>query len=466
MSTVGDPAQFSTRAPKLGLVSGFDGIRGIGVCMVLVGHALSRYVESWVTVVDAFFVLSGFLITTLLLQEARSTGTIGLKKFYLRRAVRLLPSVWLFVGVWLVISSIATIVGFEPLNLRHVGADAAAALFYVYHLVFPNGLYVIEPDIQANRTMWHLWTLSVEEWFYAVIAGTVLVCVRRRWVAQLGWIMAASFVAVGAARWFAYTGFWQDSEGVIPGVRMAFLQRPDALMLGVALACANAYFDEERRDAWRQPVLAAATAGLVLWVAMLNLSSGAVRRLGGPYLDYLPHTPEEFNRTQMMGELYWFRFGHTLGALGFGVVVFALARYQDWWVSRLWSWQPFQWMGRLSYTLYVWHAMPYLFLMALLGGADPSPTVELLRTPILVASAFLVSWPVYKYVELRVLRMKLQFSSEKEALDLTTGKMVQVDQLNRNDRADADAEADAVAASDPTNVDVDVPPSDEGSAPR
>ena len=75
------PAAFVTKAPKLGLVGGFDGIRGIGICMVLIGHALFEYVESWVTIVDTFFVLSGFLITTLLLQETRTTGTISLKKF-------------------------------------------------------------------------------------------------------------------------------------------------------------------------------------------------------------------------------------------------------------------------------------------------------------------------------------------------------------------------------------------------
>ena len=82
---------FVSSAPKLGLVGGFDGIRGIGVMMVLVGHALFVYFESLVTIVDTFFVLSGFLITTLLLQEHRNTGDIGLRKFYARRAVRLRP---------------------------------------------------------------------------------------------------------------------------------------------------------------------------------------------------------------------------------------------------------------------------------------------------------------------------------------------------------------------------------------
>lgn len=455
MTTTAQPAAFVSRAPKLGLVGGFDGIRGIGVCMVLVGHALFEYVESWVTIVDTFFVLSGFLITTLLLQEARTTGGIDLKKFYTRRGIRLFPSLWLFVGVWLVISAIATVVGFEALSLRYVGQDAAAALLYVYHVFFPNGLYVIEPAVQEHRTMWHLWTLSVEEWFYAVIAGTVLVCVRKRWIAQLGSLMVAAFVVIGVARWFAYTGFFQDDESMVAGVRMALLQRPDALMLGVALACGNAYLTEERMERIRRPMLVAATAGLVVWFVMLNLSSGLVEKLGGPYVDYLPTGPEEFTRPQMLDTLYWFRFGHTLGALGFGLILVGLVRYSDWWLSRFWSWHRFQWLGRLSYTLYVWHALPYIILMAVLGGADAPASVQILRTPILIAAAFAVSMPVYYLVELRVLRMKLRFASEKEVLDLRTGKMVQVD------HADQIASADRTLSPDEVG---DTP--DEGRAER
>ena len=421
---------FVSKAPKLGLVPSFDGLRGMGVCMLLIGHALFSYVESWVTIIDAFFVLSGFLITTLLIQEHRSTKTIDLKKFYQRRAIRLLPSVALFVGVWLVISAVATVIGYEKLSLRYVGADALAALAYVYHLFFPNGLYIIDPVAQSHRTMWHLWTLSVEEWFYIAIAGTVFVCLKRRWVAQLGLIMGGLFVAIGIARWFAYTGFWQDNEGMIAGVRMIFIQRPDALMLGVAIACLNSYLTQERLERIRKPLIAVGTTGLVIWIVMLNLSSGFIQKLGGPYVDYLPTKPSEFTRPQMLDEMYWFRFGHTIGALAFATVLFCLCRFRTWWPSKFWGLSSLQWMGRLSYTLYIWHALPYLLVFALTGGEDASTAVTFLRVPILVASAFLFAMPVYYLVELRVLKAKLKFSAEKEALDLRTGKMVQVEVTN------------------------------------
>ncbi|MEI2655444.1 MAG: acyltransferase [Microthrixaceae bacterium] len=135
------------------------------------------------------FVISGFLITTFLLQESRSTGSISLRKFFSRRAIRLLPTVWLFVTVWLVIGAIGQAVGIKGLTFVEVLKDGAAAVTYVYHVFFPNGLYMIHPGQQDKRTMWHLWTLSVEEHFYLVIPGLVLWCIRRNWIKALGWGM-------------------------------------------------------------------------------------------------------------------------------------------------------------------------------------------------------------------------------------------------------------------------------------
>ncbi|MGI9576956.1 MAG: acyltransferase family protein [Microthrixaceae bacterium] len=413
-------APFTSQAPKLGMVTSMDGIRGIGVMMLIVGHALFAYVESWVTIIDSFFVLSGFLITTLLIQEHRSTGTIGLKAFYWRRGLRLFPSVWLFVGVWIVIgiaisSSRAAGVPIpdEIPGITDVLADGAAAVGYVYHLFFPNGLYVIDPEMQQQRTMWHLWTLGMEEWFYICIAGTVLVCIKKNWIKQLGIGLGITFVAIGLARWFAYTGFFQDDENMIAGVRMILLQRPDALMLGVLLAIINAYLPKETTDRHSRWLLWMGTAGIALWLLMLNTSSGAVEKLGGPYFEYLPAGPEEFNRPDMLETTYWFRFGHTLGAIGFALILFCLVRFSHWWLARAWSWQPFQWMGQRSYTIYIWHALPFLLIMGMTGGEDAPLRMQLLRLPFMAAVTIAISVVVYNKVEMRVLKSKLRFTADK-----------------------------------------------------
>lgn len=419
MSTTTPSGAYVSRAPKLGLVPSMDGIRGMGVTMLIIGHALFTYVESWVTIIDGFFVLSGFLITTLLIQEHRSTGTISLKNFYWRRGLRLFPSVWLFVAVWLVIGLLIELlralgVAIDPkIGLGYIVQDGAAAVGYVYHLFFPNGLYVIEPAVQEHRTMWHLWTLGMEEWFYLCIAGTVLVCIRRNWIKQLGIGLGIAFVAIGVARWFAFTGFWQDDRGMVAGIRMIFLQRPDSLMLGVVVAVVNAHITAEAAEKRRRSLLVLGTLGLGLWMLMLNLSSGLVEKLGGPYFEYLPAGPEEFTRPQMMDTMYWFRFGHTLGAFGFAFVCLCLARYKDWWPSRAWSANWLQWMGQRSYTIYIWHALPFLVIMGATGGEDAPLSMQLMRLPFMAAATIAISVLVYEKVEMRVMRSKLRFTPDR-----------------------------------------------------
>ena len=81
-------------------------------------------------------------------------------------------------------------------GLTDILADGAAAVGYVYHLFFPTGLYVIDPTAQNDRTMWHLWTLGMEEWFYLGIAGTVRVCVKKDWMKQLGVVLGVTVGAV------------------------------------------------------------------------------------------------------------------------------------------------------------------------------------------------------------------------------------------------------------------------------
>jgi hypothetical protein len=90
-------------APKLGHVPGVDGIRGFGVMIVLVGHLLPKGYDSLNAIIDTFFVLSAFLIVSLLMQEHRSQGRIDLRKFFSRRAIRLLPNSYAVMGVWMLI---------------------------------------------------------------------------------------------------------------------------------------------------------------------------------------------------------------------------------------------------------------------------------------------------------------------------------------------------------------------------
>ena len=87
-----------SKAPRLRHVAPFDGIRGFGVIGVMAGHALPDATLSFSAIVDVFFVISGFLITTLLLQEHRDTGRVDVRKFYARRILRLLPALYVMLA--------------------------------------------------------------------------------------------------------------------------------------------------------------------------------------------------------------------------------------------------------------------------------------------------------------------------------------------------------------------------------
>ena len=102
-----------SKAPRLRHVAPFDGIRGFGVIGVMAGHALPDATLSFSAIVDVFFVISGFLITTLLLQEHRDTGRVDVRKFYARRILRLLPALYVMLAGSVVVGVLVKVMGRE-----------------------------------------------------------------------------------------------------------------------------------------------------------------------------------------------------------------------------------------------------------------------------------------------------------------------------------------------------------------
>ena len=113
-----DSPAFRSVAPKLGFVAPLDGLRGFGIAVVVLGHASGDRIQGFLSIIDCFFILSGFLIVTLLLQEQRSTGGVDFRKFYSRRAVRLLPALWVNLVFWLLVGVVAELAG----KLGHTGS--------------------------------------------------------------------------------------------------------------------------------------------------------------------------------------------------------------------------------------------------------------------------------------------------------------------------------------------------------
>ena len=177
-----------------------DGVRGIAVLSVVMAHAqaliFGRPLLGWLDFsggflgVDIFFVLSGFLITSLLLQEHETTGTIGLRNFYIRRALRLLPALVLLLAAMLIYSRVVLSAEIARQTLRFAG---------VVILYITNWARAFE-WIQGSDLLGHLWSLAVEEQFYILWPPLLLILLRLRIPRRALVILIAGLIVLVAIR--------------------------------------------------------------------------------------------------------------------------------------------------------------------------------------------------------------------------------------------------------------------------
>ncbi len=163
----------STGAKRSYFRKDIEGLRAVAVLAVLFFHVGLPLFEGGYVGVDVFYVISGFLITGLLLREGETTGKVNLVRFYARRMRRLLPAALLVIVVTLVLSAIIV----TPLRLTEIAGDAAASALYV-----ANFRFAMEATnylaTEAPSPLLHYWTLGVEEQFYLVWPLILLVALR------------------------------------------------------------------------------------------------------------------------------------------------------------------------------------------------------------------------------------------------------------------------------------------------
>ena len=156
-------------------VPGLDGLRALSVSAVLLYHADVTWMPGGFLGVDVFFAISGYLITSLLLAEFRNHGGVNVGRFYLRRARRLLPALFLVLAAVSLFSVI-----FLPDEVRSLRGDVVAALGYAtnWWQIFQHQSYVAAQG--RPPLLRHLWSLAVEEQFY-LIWPLLLVGMLRIW---------------------------------------------------------------------------------------------------------------------------------------------------------------------------------------------------------------------------------------------------------------------------------------------
>ncbi len=176
------------RGKKMRYMPGLDGLRAIAVLGIIIYHLNKKWLTGGFLGVDTFFVISGFLITSLLLKEYEETGIINLKSFWIRRIKRLLPAVLAL----LIVVGFATLV-LEPDNIVRVKHDIIAAIFYV------SNWWYIAKDVNyfeqfSFMPLKHLWSLAIEEQFYlffpAILILLLMTMKKYKNVALVFWIIS------------------------------------------------------------------------------------------------------------------------------------------------------------------------------------------------------------------------------------------------------------------------------------
>ena len=344
-------------APSLGHVPALDGLRGLAVLGVVAFHV--GWIDGGYLGVDAFFVLSGFLITSLLLAEHDRRGRIALARFWGRRARRLLPAMLAMVAVVLVWTMAA-----DRAQLDAVRGDAVATLLYVanWHEIATTSSYWAIFD--APSPLQHTWSLAIEEQFYLawplVVGGVALVAVRlrRRLAPVLG------VVAVGAAAAsYALMAALYD-EGDASRAYFGTGSRLGAIVLGAALAALLG-----RRLLQPGPALGDRRLDVAAMVALAVLAWAWV---------------------SVEGTTPWlYRGGFAL--LGLAVVVVIAAACRPGIVATGLAWRPLRALGLISYGLYLWHWVVIAILTEARTGLH-GLSLDLVQLVISLAAALASFW--------------------------------------------------------------------------
>jgi len=351
-SGVGRAGQaFRTNAPKLGYFPAFDGMRGIAMAMVLLAHLSYENFASFSASVDLFFVISGFLITTLLLEEYGRNDRIDVNEFYYRRVFRLFPMLYATL-VATVLGSLAT--GKAQL-IREALNDAGAAALYVYHVVHPLGIEITKSEFPHHRPLVQLWSLSVEEHFYLVAAILTVVVIRHRLPKVLLAVFMSLWLFIGLARLTGHVG-----------PRLMWMQRPDSLLIGVCVAYVHALLPAELSERGRRLLRALGWLAVATLVVVIFVGTGLA-----PYRIFQQFSPYD-GVTPFDAHLYWARYGFSICNLCIGIMLLSAVRVKDWKVNGFLSWRPFREIGIRSYCIYLLHVPLAVIMFEQWGERGPN----------------------------------------------------------------------------------------------
>ncbi|KPV42886.1 acyltransferase family protein [Alicyclobacillus ferrooxydans] len=342
-------------------IAGLDGLRAIAILSVIAYHLNLSFAPGGLLGVGVFFVLSGYLITDLLIAEWQVQGRISLKHFWTRRARRLLPAM-----LTMLIVVLLWVASFQPTQLFALKEDAWSAIFYVSNWWFIFHKVSYFASFGPPTPLGHLWSLAVEEQFY--IVWPLFLLLALRFLKRRGWLL--TLVLIGAAASATAMGVLYHPGTDPSRVYYGTDTRAFSLLIGAALAIG-----------WPSRKLSMSLSR----VGRNALDAAALLSLIGIFILFW-----QTNEYQT----FLYRGGMIVLSVLTAITI-AAAAHPACRFGRIMGVQPLRWLGLRSYGIYLWH-YPVIILT--------TPSVDtghynVLRAVLQVAASFVLAELSYRFVE-------------------------------------------------------------------
>jgi peptidoglycan/LPS O-acetylase OafA/YrhL len=346
---------------RLGYRPALDGIRGVAVVLVLARHVWPEGGAGMVGV-DLFFVLSGFLITCLLIEEWDENGAISFTAFYARRALRLLPALYAMLAVFVGCSLLFARGDRLDHALKSAGLAGTYLTGYAAFDNFPN-----------SRPLGPVWSLAVEEQFYLLWPLILWLALRRGWSLQRGAVLAVVLAALNVGFRIVSWLHW--------GVRIYTL--PTTWADGLFIGCAVALGWKAGLFPTRIPSMLAWSG----WLTLFFLGLWQTMRISGP------------------------TYGPVLTSIAVvsAVLILAAARGEGGFPTALLASRPARWVGRRSYAIYLWNA-------SLIAAVPAAWKPHVVLAALAAAASFGVAELSWRFVESPALRRKQRFARARSEI--------------------------------------------------
>ena len=377
---------------QLPYLPGLDGLRAIAVVAVMVYHANSTWLAGGYLGVEVFFVISGYLITLLLIAEHERTGTIDLKQFWIRRFRRLLPALFvmmLLLTIWVSL--------FKPDALGKLRGDVLAGTLYIsnWYQIWIGAGYSAGADFAPLR---HVWSLAVEEQFYVIWPLVMLAFVRvgsRRIAGIARWLFLTAVLITVVVAVLNYTGpqqspeFTPDAYWTIFGRQISI---PDALYLSTISRAGGLLLGAAFAMIWRPAAVMRGPLrhkhGLFDGLAVVGFA------VLGAMAWFVAFQPDQ-------GIGFLFQGGLFVCGLATLAVIAAIT-HQRAFTGKLLSLPVLLWIGTRSYGLYLYHWPIYQIIRNI--AANKLAFHEFVLA---IAATCVITEVSYRYIETPIRQGKL-----------------------------------------------------------